>query len=130
MKYWDMDKVQTETLTRLRSDGYEDIKPRHMVMFKLIYDFVCRFADRNYASPKTVVEMTTGPVPPKTQEIITKIGYDKLFLHFSPLMYPKKFYPFCKKLVDSGRVDPKDYVSSGLITTREIDVVSTEYVPA
>ena len=69
MKHWHIDKVQTDALTRLRRDGYDSIKPKHIVMFKMIYDFVCRFADRNYANPKTVVEMTTGPVPPKTQEI-------------------------------------------------------------
>lgn len=109
--------------------------------FKNIYDFISRFAgvqQANWNQDITLYSVfdlkiqsrkggTLHRVPKKTFEIISAIGTEELYKHFSPHAYPTKFETFCKKLMASGKVVMSDYVIDGLIVFDKVKVEVEEY---
>lgn len=127
---WDreLDQVEAKALHDLQEAGYTAVDKKHIIHFREIYDFICRFADPSFAEKGVIVEMENGdPIPGKTRGIVNTIGYDKLYLYFSPQAYPKKFFRFCEKLIKTGRIRSVDYLHNGVIATRTIPVEVSEY---
>jgi len=120
-----LDKTQTETLARLHNDGYLNVNKMHIVFFKHIYDFICRFADEYYDGK--LITMSSGDVPKETMAICRSIGYWNLWKYFSPMEYDKRFYQFCKKLIKKGRISSVDYLAPGTIIAKEIEYEEVNY---
>jgi len=118
--------------TELQAKNRLGLDKKAVIGFSEIYDFISRFAgvleDEGRRYNWIDVKMSNGErIPPKTYDIISKIGSDRLFLYFSPMEYSRKFEGFCKKLMATKRVNYKDYVCPGVITLNPIEVEVTDY---
>ncbi len=122
----DLDEVEKVTLYKLKEAGYKAVDKKHMIHFKEIYNFICRFADPVY-SGNVRLTMSDGNVPTKTLGIVNTIGADKLYLYFSQQAYPTKFFRFCEKLIRTKHIRSQDYISSGTIIATEYTVEVIEY---
>ena len=123
----DLTQFEAQTLSNLHLKGYKAVDKKHMIHFKEIYDFICRFADPAY-SGKVRVHMTSGSVPPKTRAIINDIGPENLFQYFSTNAFPEYFYTFCEKLIRTRRIRSVDYIAEGTIIASPIIVEESSFI--
>ena len=122
----ELDQVEAKALHDLKESGYSAVDKKHIIHFKEIYDFICRFADPAY-TVNIRLRMSDGEVPRETMRIVNTIGADKLYLYFSPQAYPKRFYRFCEKLIRTKSIRSMDYLSGGTIIAEEINVEVMDY---
>ena len=92
---WNRELTQTEArvLHELHQAGYTATDKKHIIHFREIYDFICRFADPEY-SGNTRLRMSTGEVPRETMRIVNTIGAENLYKYFSMNVVDKKFFRF------------------------------------
>jgi len=123
----ELDEVEKITLFKLKEKGYRAVDKKHIIHFREIYDFICRFADSEYSGGDIRLRMSNGDVPKGTSKIIHTIGIDKLYLYFSPMAYKKYFLQFCEKLIRTKKISSSDYLSDGLIIADKLNVETHTY---
>jgi len=127
----ELDQVEAKTLFELKENGFKKVDKKHIIHFRSIYDFICMFADPEFAGDEHTgirLVMSTGePIPPKTREIIYSIGIENLFMYFSINAYQKEFYNFCERLIRTKKISSKDYLADGYIVPIPYKIEVKEY---
>ncbi len=111
--------------------------------FKIIYDFIGRFAYAEYAHWNTEIKLCNiadlrmlhdgvlRDIPRNVREVLYRYGGTvEIAMAFNPHAYHSNFGAFCMELMESGRVAMSDWYAPGLVTydkTRKYELEIQEY---